>query len=40
MARGAGGRVPEAVALAATSPLFDAEWNNLTDPGLTGRARQ
>ena len=34
------GLMSEAEALAAIKSLFDAEWNNMTDPGTTGRARQ
>ena len=34
------GVMSEAEALAAIKSLFDAEWNNMTDPGMTGRARQ
>lgn len=34
------GVMSEAEALAAIKSLFDAEWNNMTDPGTTGRARQ
>jgi hypothetical protein len=34
------GVMSEAEALAAIKSLFDAEWNNATDPGTTGQARQ
>ena len=34
------GVMSEEDALAAIRSLFDAEWNNMTDPGTTGRARQ
>lgn len=34
------GVMSEAEALSAIKSLFDAEWNNMTDPGSTGRARQ
>jgi len=34
------GVMSEAEALTAIKLLFDAEWNNMTDPGTTGRARQ
>ena len=34
------GVMSEAEALTAIKSMFDAEWNNMTDPGTTGRARQ
>jgi hypothetical protein len=34
------GTMSEAAALERIKSLFDAEWNNATDPGTTGQARQ
>jgi hypothetical protein len=34
------GVTSEAEALESIKQLFDAEWNNMTDAGRTGRARQ